>query len=333
MTARLGKAARFGTRSSALEEASSVFKTESELSLPTQMIPVDQIDMGENIRPIALQIEDLEGIRDNDPKAAIKRGELEGIQGLARNIEVHGQLQAVEVYRYGDRYILATGQRRYLAHRLAKKPLIRATIRMQRPNAPRAKQFSENVQRKDMTLHERLASVEPMLVEAGLENADLQAQQEFMVNGLGLARTTAYRYLSINRAPSSLRDAIRDGIVTNAKEAEKLASLDADELAAAIQRLIDGYSTPFIDAPESESDGVAPAAPADQGEPTATVKRARGRPTAVIKLGTVSKPNVVRGMFRDLLGETSVPDIDWNDFKAVSKAFQDMLTELEKRYE
>lgn len=326
-----GKAKRF-SRPAALGNASDIINPHREIGTPVQLIPLDKLDMdADNIRPILLNTDNPEEIDEASPLAARMREQLEEVRGLARSIETSGLLNPVEVYRRADRYVLATGQRRYLAHRLLALPMIRASILMTRPKNLRTQQYIENDQRKDMSLAERVKGLGPVFEEANIHESPFQAQWDYMKEAMGMSKTTSYRYLVVHHAPGDVREAVFDGRLTNLEAAVKLANTsDPVERARALHAVLNNEPT------DAEAD--AGDAEATAGEGTAQsvnalpVKRGAGRPTTKVALGSIEQPSVVRGIIRDLLGDEHVPDIDWSDLKAASKAFQACLPEIAKRY-
>lgn len=336
------KAKRF-TRPAALSNASEIINPLRDVATPAQLIPLDKVDMDpDNVRPIYLNPEQPAEIDDASPVAARMREQLVDILGLARSIETTGLINAVEVYRRADRYVLVTGQRRFLAHRLLELPMIRASVLMTRPKNLRAQQYIENEQRTDMSLAERIEGLGPVLEESGMLAASLTEQAKYLVEHLGMSRTTAYRYLMLRNAPPDVLDAIRAGYVTGLRTAESLACIeDEGERALALAAIMsNGGGDASVSSGQSGDDASAAQGQGGDdasvsGEPAiaaAPVKRVAGRPATKIKLGAVEQPNVVRGIIRDLLGSEYVPDIDWSDLKAVSKAFQACLPEIAKRY-
>lgn len=333
MTARIGgKAAAFG-RTSALNNASEIVSQSRETATPTQLIPLDRIDMDpENVRPILLDANDPASISDDDPLAARKRDQLEAIQGLAVTISSKGLINPIEVYRRADRYVLVTGQRRFIAHRLLGKEMIRASVLLQRPTGIRAQQFIENEQRKDMTLAERVNGLRPVFAEAGMEEARFADRHTYLQETLGMSKTTSYRYLSILHGPEDVYDAVQNGSIESVKVATKLCNIhDDEERARTLAAYLAGESIETSAPVETPAAAPETPAPVDTA-PVTAIKRSAGRPMQTIKLGTVKNPNVVRGIIRDLFGEERLPAIDWTDPKAVTTAFADLLKELEKRY-
>lgn len=329
-----GKARRFGVRTEALDNASRIIDPERESDTPSQLIGMDKIDMDPgNIRAILLDLSDLEHIDESSPNAARQKAQLEEIRGLARSIDSHGLINAIEVYRMGDRFVVATGQRRYLAHRLLGSKMIRASVLLKRPTRLRAQQYVENEQRSDMTLAERIFSLRSVLDEAGLLEANFETKLEHLKKELGLTSVTAYRYLNIFEGPAVLHDAIRDGRVTTRTAAYSICMLPPDEVEAAIEAHVAGES---IERQAAPAEGSAPPS-GNEGSGVVPVKRA-GRPQTAVRLGAVTKPSVVQDIIRAIIsdphirssaGTLDVPDIDWNDFKQASQAWSELIKKLE----
>lgn len=59
-------------------------------------------------------------------------------------------------------------------------------------------------------------------------------------------------------------------------------------------------------------------------------KQARGRPATKVTLGATTNAAVVREIMQRVLGEEALPDLEWDDYRSVSKAWKAFLAELER---
>lgn len=321
-------------RTEALDNASRIIAPERESETPTQLVGMDKIDMDPgNVREILLDMSDLERIDESSPLAWRQRAQLEEIRGLAKSIEAHGLINPIEVYRMGERFVIATGQRRFLAHRLLGAKMIRASVLMQRPARLRSQQYVENELRSDMTLAESIFGLSAVLSEVGLEAASSTDKVEHLKNGLGLTSATAYRRISVLDGPPALHAAIRDGLITTHKAAYEISMLDAEKVEAAISAHVAGASIDQMGESASPTGGEGGG---DQN--VVPVKRSGGRPLNSVRLGAVAKPAVVQHIFRAIVSDPSirasvgtvdVPDIDWTDMKRVSQVWSDLIKKIE----
>lgn len=319
------KSRRFSVRPAALDNASAIVDPLRERGTPTQLIEVEAIRLDfdpDNLRDLALTPADLGGVREDDPQAEVKSAELEEIRELATSIRAQGLINPVEVYRRGEHYVLASGQRRYFAHLLLGARLINASVLMQKPKSLRARQYVENEQRVRMTLSQRVRGVAAVLAEAGMEQAEQREQAEHLMAQLGMQHATAYRYLSVATAPEPLRAAVFDGRITSIADAYRLSTVPAPLMIAAVEAYLGGM--PLEEAIESAA---PPATPVHE----APAAKGKGRPMTAISLGRVTQPNVVRNIMRAVLGDDT-PEIDWDDYRAASKAWQAFVKKLEEQY-
>jgi len=340
MSSRESKTRRFGVRTSALDNASKIIDPSREMGTPTQLIDVSKIDMEEgNLRKILIDIENPHDIDDSNPRAAEMRAQLEEIEGLAATIKSSGLMNPIEVYRMGDRFEIATGQRRYLAHRMLGLPMIRASVLLKKPDALRTQQWVENEQRSNMSLPERVFGLREVFAEAGLIDASRAERAKYMIEAMGMKQSSAYRYLAIYDAPPEIHDAIRDGHLTSVTTAYQICSRPDDEVLGALQAYLDG--TPPSEAGEAAAQLQEPEGGTSVEAPPTNpirIKRARGRQVQSVKLGAVTKPSAVRTIMHALaeapaikkaLGDISLPTIDWDDMQAVSKAWLEFVKQIE----
>lgn len=110
------------------------------------------------------------------------------IEDLAHSIKAQGLLQPIVVCqaRNGNKWEILTGQRRFLAHKLLKKPTITAAILDEKVEEEEAKAISitENLIRRKLTgkelidgisyLYKKYGSVKDVVKATGLPNTDVQ---------------------------------------------------------------------------------------------------------------------------------------------------------------
>lgn len=316
------KAKRFAARTPALDNISQIADTRRDLGVPVQLIPMSDIALDpKNPRKLSLDPNRLEHIDPADPDAETKQRELEELRGLAQSIATGGLHNPVQVYRRGDGFVLFVGQRRFLAHRLLGHTAIRASVYHERPAQAAVWQFTENFQRADISLYERIISLRDIFAELQLLNARPTALAEALQEHAGLGRAIAFRYISVLNGPKVVLDAIQDGRLTNLKKAAEFSQLDDVEAADALAAYLEGAT---IDSVPAAS--LPPSVPAV----VATPVRRQGRPAQVVTLPKVKNPQTIRTIVAKVLGEDELPDIDWNDYKQVGKAFLEMIRKVEQ---
>lgn len=316
------KRSRFGGSTTVTANLGAIVSQSRADSVAAELIDISKVlPDPENARHHQLDFENPTFIDDADPYAEQKRHELELIEGLARTIENVGLINPVQVTRSGNGYQLVTGHRRLLAHLLLGRETILATIA--RAPKTRQAQFVENYQRKDTTLSERLDSMQLLLGELGLESAAATVIADKLQELTGINRRMSFRWSALLTGHEIVREAVRAGRVTDMKTAEKISSLPVEEAARALEQLGEESAEGQGDADE----GQAPAP--DTGSPDR--QRMRGRRKQAVPLGKVKNPDVVRYVVRQVLGDDAYAEIDWTDYDAVGKAFQEMLTQVAEK--
>ena len=113
----------------------------STVTVNSQHVPLDLIDVGENIRDL----------------------DLEHVEALAASIAIRGQLVPVILRPNGERFDLVAGAHRYAACRKLAKDTIEYTVREQEGSS--ADTAAENVMRKQLSPLEEARAVQNMLDE------------------------------------------------------------------------------------------------------------------------------------------------------------------------
>jgi ParB family transcriptional regulator, chromosome partitioning protein len=260
-----------------------------------------------------------EFLRSTYPDASV---EIEKLEGLSQSIRSVGVIQPIRVYRVGDGFKVAFGERRVLASILAEKEAIPAIILSARPNQLRLLQLTENIQRSDLGAWLRLCNIEAVIREAGLETNQITAEQ---LSGLiGLGRTQCIAYLGVIRGPEDVRDALASRTIRSLDIAYAIARISEPERRAAA--IAEGNVVLASDPIDVDSSDAGP----DAGPASApAVAKGRGRPTTSIALGATSNPQVVRRLVCAI--DPSIGDtVDWTDLKAARSTFKSLLERLER---
>jgi ParB/RepB/Spo0J family partition protein len=274
-----------------------------------EMVPLARIRLDpKNPRGLGLNAEDPAAIDTDDPGGDEKRAQLEKVQNLATSISQVGLRNAIEVYAQGEGFVVATGERRFLASRLLGLPTIRAKILPQRPAQLRLIQLIENDQREPLSLPRRFANFQAVLQESErLGTPVAHAQQLGKITGL--SKSQAYVWWAVLNAP-----------------ADVAAPLLAGDLS--LEQAVDmaGLSTPaerdlYLRTARGE------AIPAARPRPTSTK---RGPKRTAISLGKTNSVGAVRHIVVAVQGEAAAKAIDWTNFDAVTEAFAELLKRLER---
>lgn len=156
--------------------------------------------------------------------SGVAHKELVDLIGLANSIRTHGVLNPVLVYENRSLYRLISGERRFLAARIAGLSKIPARIYAEKPRESvlRAIQLVENAQRTDLSIDERLQNLE--MIRDGIRNETGESMDIPMtMRAMSCSRTMAMWHLRVMEGPQDVRQAIKDGILTSLEKAATLA--------------------------------------------------------------------------------------------------------------
>jgi len=238
------------------------------------------------------------------------------LRDLADSMLESGVLQPIRVFRHGNQYRIAYGERRYWAARLAEIKNIPAWISDQRPARVRTLQLVENLHRDDLDLAGRLRNVLGVLEELAEEG---DPTGERLGSLVGIAERSARRYLQVARGPSDVRDAVLGGVIRDLLVAASASAIRDDTRRALVLSLLAqglNWERALAQAEQLNS-------------PPST--RTRGRPLTKVVLGATSKVGVVREIMQMVLGEERLPELEWSDYRAVAEAWKAFLAEMERR--
>jgi len=244
-----------------------------------------------------------------------RMGLLLRLRDLADSMQSTGVLQPIRVFRYGSGYRLAFGERRYWAAKLAGLKEIPARISDQRPSKVRTLQLVENLHREDLDLAARIRNVIAVLAELA---EDGEASAERFSTLVGMSQRQARRYLQVANGPHDVLAAVVETkVIGDLAVAATVAGIEEDKLRGKILHLL------------ALGRSLKEAMNEIEREKEIVEKPTRGRPTTKVTLGTTKNGGLVRVLMERVLGKEAVPDVDWNDYRAVSKAWQQLLQELE----
>lgn len=323
-----GKAARMAEDTTTISRLSELAKDDVKPDEFGDMrqIPLDAIRPDPD-QPRRLQIT-MEMLRNpENVRVPETRLHIESILGLAATIQKSGQQTSIEVYREGSMYRVVAGERRYWAARVAGLPDLHAKVLPTKPERLRLKQYLENASREDLTPVETLTALEQVVGEAARVNDPIGNLKAFQTQ-TGLPKTSAARWWAVLRAPADVRKSFESGVLTTLASAYQAAQEpDTAVRQALVERLAqaerEGRTTQVIAAQRQAK--TAPAVPGAKQR-----KAGRGRPK-VISFGGTTKPAVAKAIIEKVLGKAP-RGVDWNDHKAIAKAFKQMLADLEASF-
>jgi ParB/RepB/Spo0J family partition protein len=293
----------------ALAGAVEVLRPESEsVDDNVEMVPLARIRLDpKNPRGLGLDGINPQNIAADDPAREEKLASLEKVENLAQSIRQVGLRNAIEIYAQGDGFLIATGERRFLATRLLDQTNIRAKILPQRPAQLRLIQLIENDQREPLSLARRFANFQAVLQESDKLGTPIAAAPQ-LGKVTGLSKSQAYVWWSVLRAPADVVEPLLAGAVT-LEQASDMAGLPDAARRAEYLRVASG-------------EVFTPAAPVSK-------PGKRGPKRTAIALGKTQHPEVVRRIVSAVAGEARAAQIAWKDWDAVTAEFARFVHELE----
>lgn len=303
------------------------------------LVPLSRIVFDpNNPRQLLIRREEITSpIAKSDPDYLDKKVELEKIKELAHSIEKSGLINPVIVYKDGESYSLVAGERRCLATIMLGSDNIEARVFHERPDMMELKliQWFENTAREDLTLSQRLNNIH-MLYDKYREHVDAKAS--LTINELsaltGLSSTHASRYLTIMHGPSEVTKAIESGQVTSLKKASYLAGIkDPVIREQALIACIHGESLDALKSQVQQAKKVAKSIKSLSAE-----TKTRGRAATQVDLGKTKNLALAKLIIESSLKQLKCKDalaeleeVDWQDYKSVTKAFAYFMSVLESR--
>jgi ParB family chromosome partitioning protein len=305
-----------------------------ELSI--EVLSLDKVELDpDNNRELALTLKDaLNGISESDPEYLQKKRDWKSLESLAKTIRDDQLINPIFVYRYGNMCRLIAGERRTLASAIAGKKEIIARICSQRPVGTKLRvlQWIENNERMDLSLAERIASIEAIIKEYLSENKFPNKEKvtsKELGELTGMSETQSRRYLLILNAPSEIKDSITERKIENIKLIELIISVNNQEQQKALlTAALSGKSFDDILKLKNEM---------ESGTLKEVKKSTRGRKRENIVLGKV-KPSVAKIIFDALIASKTLnkaiidkmrstsADIRWDNGESVQSLFKNVIS-------
>ena len=304
--------------------------------LRVEAINLKKIELDpENPRDLLLTFEDLfDGIDKNDKDYNRKVAEKNSLLTMANSIEEQGIINPVVVYKYSDKYRLIAGERRTLASIIAGKASIQAKILDAKPDELKISllQWMENVERKDLTLWERLRNLDK-IISSYAASKSLQADQLTATDVgrlLGCSLPHAMNYFAVIKADKNVKELIRANKLKNLEKAAVIATIRSDTLQRnAIEECLAGATLKKLKA-ISIQDKPRKVVPQRASE-------TRGRQALSINLGSTRHKPVAKLIIDAILNHEKTlhirqhfADVNWADYKSINSAFKQLLKTLEK---
>ena len=306
--------------------------------LSVEVLSLDKVELDpDNHRELVLTLSDaMNGIEKSDPEYDRKKQDWKSLESLAKTIKDDQLINPIYVYRFGNKCRLIAGERRTLASAISGKREIIARIASQRPMGTKLRvlQWIENNERSDLSLSERLSSLESIIKEYHVEHSgsDVKITAKALGDLTGMSITQARRYILVLQSKPQIKNAIREGKLENIKMIELICSAKTNERQdELLQAAISGASFEAIAKLKREI---------ESGNRVAK-KETRGRKKKNVSLGRV-KPGVAR-LIMDALISSNILEAEtinkihsiydrpqWDDTESAEKGFKEIMLLLEE---
>jgi ParB family chromosome partitioning protein len=306
--------------------------------LRVEAIPLKKIEMDpENPRDLILLFEDLyNGLDKSDKDFGRKYEEKTSLISLSNSIREQGIINPVVVYKFGDKYRLIAGERRTLASIIAGKQEIQAKILDSKPDELKISllQWMENVERKDLSLWERLRNLEKIIVshatQKGLPPSTMTATD--LGRLLGCSLPHAMNYIAVLTADKKIKELVKSNKLKNLEKAALIATIKSSTTQqTAIEACLTGATLKKLKAIATQ-DKMVKTVTAQQLQP-----QTRGRQAMLVNLGSTRKVSVAKLIIDSILNNEKInhlkhhfADLNWSDYKSINHAFKQLLKTIEK---
>jgi ParB family chromosome partitioning protein len=306
--------------------------------LRVEAIPLRKMELDpENPRDLILTFEDLyNGLDKDDINYLRKADEKATLITLSNSIKEQGIINPVLVYKHGDKYRLIAGERRTLASILAGKSEVQAKILDTKPEELKISllQWMENVERRDLSLYERLKNLEKILsafaADKGMEFNRVSPTD--LARLLGCSLPHAMNFIAVLNADDKIKGLIQNNKLKNLEKAALISTIKSDGIKQnAIDACIAGATLKKLKS-ISTQDKIQKQTTTQLPPPST-----RGRQATLVNLGTTKKIHVVRLIIDSVLGHEKLThlkkhfsDLNWADYKSINHAFKQLLKTLEQ---
>ncbi|MDR3491247.1 MAG: ParB/RepB/Spo0J family partition protein [Gammaproteobacteria bacterium] len=306
--------------------------------LRVEIIPLKKIELDpENPRDLILTFEDLyNGIDKGDKNYLRKLSEKNSLLSLSNSIKDQGIINPILVYKHGNKYRLVAGERRTLASILSDKSDIQAKILDSKPTELKISllQWVENVERKDLSLWERLKNLEKIIYSYSTgQNIPLdEITATNLSHLLGCSLPHAMNYIAVLTADNKLKTLIQHNQLKNLEKAALLATIQSQSTKdTAIEACLAGATLKKLKGilnQEKQSKSILK-------QPI--ILKGRGRQATFVNLGTTKKVQVAKLIIDSILDNAKVThlkphfsELNWSDYKSINHAFKQLLETLEQ---
>jgi len=306
--------------------------------LRIEVISLKKIELDpDNPRDLILTFHDvMNDILKADPNYTRKIQEKNSLQTLANSIIEQGIINPIVVYKHHDKYRLIAGERRTLASLIAGKSDIQAKILDSKPDELKISllQWIENIERKDLSLWERLKNLEKMIA-AHLKRksgAPTECRATDLSRLLGCSLPHAMNYLAVLQADNQVKALIQQHQIKNLEKAALIAAIKSEEIKqVAMTACLAGATLKKL------KSIVVQEKLKRHTPPSSRLLNNRGRQSTLVNLGTTRNKNAVRVIIDAVLQQKDFmylkqdfSTVNWSDYKTVSDTFKQLLKTLEQ---
>jgi ParB family chromosome partitioning protein len=288
-------------------------------TLHTDQVPLDFIEPDPaNPRELPFGLVEVKHYLNTGEVPANSGESWEDLLALANTIQLTGVVQLISIYKHGNGYRIAAGERRYLASLLAGLNTIPARIYSERPRNLRLLQYVENFHREEPSLWGRVHNIREIINEWRTENPSDALTGERLGELVAASATQGRQYLALANAPEDIDIAIKSGRINNLDKAAMIARIeDPKQRADAMRKVEEGGSSEEIRSATKST--------------LMLRSSGKGRPKTTVQLGSVRKVEAIQIILTQMLGKEACSNVDWEDLGSVEAAWRQLIKELENR--
>ena len=266
-----------------------------------------------------------EGDRDADEKKVI----YESLMPMSKSIKENGLQNPISVYSHKNCLYLKSGQRRLLASLIAGKKTILARLSEQEEKGYdlEINQWIENFHREGLSTKDMYAAINN-IAELWQKKEGKPITAGELAKSLYCSKGQGSKYFSLLKAPIDIVEAIEKGQLTSIRKAYELNRISNEDER---KRLLEG----IINGDVSQNKMIELASLSSKNKVKNEASK-RGRKQTKASLGKTESLGVVRDLitavlclpkYKDL--STEIGEAKFEDFKAATKAFKNLLERME----
>lgn len=279
----------------------------------------------ENPRTLSISIQDIK----KNPKefSEAQKKDFESLLSLAKSIKKVGVRNAIEVYKFNNKYRLIAGERRWLASLIAGKDFIPVKITNKLSEFDlKYLQWIENIQREGLSLWETFNNLKQLSDAFSSANKGTQITAKIIEEIVDVSQRQSYRLYNLLNANKEVLEAVKKGKIKSYSVFDEISRVNDPHKQKKL--LIKITSNDF----SKNKDLLQLIRAETKNIPLKPIKSRAGRPSKKINLGVVENQKSAKLIFDIIIShdfmnkyKSDFKDIDWNSNNQINHAFKRIL--------